>query len=185
MASYKADRLRLLDDCIVELRFFDGTVKEYDMKNLFSSYPQFRELQTKPELFLQGKLDVPSAANGIIWNDNLDIAAEEIWQYGKTVRKEKISDEKVILSNAVVEAREKLGITQVELAKRAGIYQPDLSDIERANKNPSLSTIKKIADGLGMDLHIEFTERTMPSVQYFEKLNHIRVAEEANEKYGE
>lgn len=44
--------------------------------------------------------------------------------------------------------RKELGLTQVEVAKRAGISQSALSDIEKLTKNPSVSTIKLLAPAL-------------------------------------
>ncbi|MBQ7765240.1 MAG: helix-turn-helix transcriptional regulator [Lachnospiraceae bacterium] len=53
-------------------------------------------------------------------------------------------------------ARETVGMTQKELAEKTGIYQADISKIERGLANPSVSTLKRLADGLNMNLVIEF-----------------------------
>lgn len=47
-------------------------------------------------------------------------------------------------------------MTQKELAEKTGIYQADISKLERGIGNPSLSTLKRLADGLGMKLQIDF-----------------------------
>lgn len=44
----------------------------------------------------------------------------------------------------------------MELSENTGIYQADISKIERGMANPSLLTLKRLADGLGMQLNIEF-----------------------------
>ena len=44
--------------------------------------------------------------------------------------------------------REHYGLTQGELAKRAGIKQPALVRLEKPESNPRKSTLKKIADAL-------------------------------------
>ena len=41
-------------------------------------------------------------------------------------------------------------VSQLELARRTGIFQPQLSALERGDTNPSLSTISKLAMGLGV-----------------------------------
>ena len=53
-------------------------------------------------------------------------------------------------------ARELKLMTQKELSKITGIYQSDISKIERGIANPSVATLKRIADGMNMELKIEF-----------------------------
>ena len=48
------------------------------------------------------------------------------------------------------------GLTQKELAERTGIAQGDISKLEKGNANPSLKTLKRLADGMGMTLKIAF-----------------------------
>ena len=50
-------------------------------------------------------------------------------------------------------------MTQKELAEKTGIYQADISKLERGIGNPSVSTLKRLADGLGLDLQIDFVVR--------------------------
>ena len=57
---------------------------------------------------------------------------------------------------ALVDARNSLNLTQKELAERTGINQADISKIENGTRNPSLNLLKRLADGMGMTLKIEF-----------------------------
>lgn len=57
---------------------------------------------------------------------------------------------------AIVDARASLQLTQKQLAERTGIQQSHISRMERGNYNPSLKFLKRIAAGLGKELHIEF-----------------------------
>ena len=57
---------------------------------------------------------------------------------------------------AILKARIESGLTQKELSKLTGIAQSDLSKIETGNANPSLKTLKRIAEGLGKKLEIKF-----------------------------
>ncbi len=57
---------------------------------------------------------------------------------------------------AMIDARSKQHITQKELAERTGITQADISRIENGTRNPSLAMVKRIAEGLGMRLKLEF-----------------------------
>lgn len=53
----------------------------------------------------------------------------------------------------VIKARRKvLDISQQDLAEMSGISLPTVKDIERGLANPSLSTISKLLDVLGMDI---------------------------------
>lgn len=58
---------------------------------------------------------------------------------------------------AMITARQKTGMTQKQLAERTGIHQSDISKLERGNGNPSLRTLSRLAEGLGMKLKVEFT----------------------------
>ena len=60
---------------------------------------------------------------------------------------------------AIVEARNSQNLTQKELAERTGINQADISKIENGTRNPSLNLLKRLADGMGMVLKIEFVPK--------------------------
>ena len=57
---------------------------------------------------------------------------------------------------AIVDARASQNLTQKELAERTGINQADISKIENDTRNPYLNLLKRLADGMGMVLKIEF-----------------------------
>ena len=57
---------------------------------------------------------------------------------------------------AIIEARTSQNITQKELAERTGINQADISKLENGTRNPSVNLLKRLADGMGMVLKIEF-----------------------------
>lgn len=57
---------------------------------------------------------------------------------------------------AIVDARVSQNLTQKELAERTGINQADISKIENGTRNPSLNMLKRIAEGMGMTLKLEF-----------------------------
>lgn len=60
------------------------------------------------------------------------------------------------LAYSLTMARNAAGLTQKQLAEVTGIYQADISRIERGLANPSLSTLQRLAEGLGTELKIEF-----------------------------
>ena len=57
---------------------------------------------------------------------------------------------------AMIDARKKLNLTQKELSERTGITQADISRIENGTRNPSLNMLKRLANGMGMSLKLEF-----------------------------
>ena len=146
---HKAIDLKFLEGTALEVTFQDGIVKHYDMSMLFSKYPQLRALEDR-SLFLAGKL---MGAYGIMWNDDLDIEVETIYEDGDTVRKDIITFNQ-IAANAVLSARAAAGISQKRLAALTGIDQSDISKIERGVANPSVATLDRIAKALGGKLSI-------------------------------
>ena len=57
---------------------------------------------------------------------------------------------------AMIDARKQKNMTQKELAERTGIDQSDISKIERGVANPSLSTLKRLAEGMDTVLRLQF-----------------------------
>ena len=146
---HKAIKLEYREGTTLELTFQDGKVKHYDMSALFSKYPQLEALKDRT-LFTSGKLLGPY---GIVWNDDLDIEAETIYEDGETVREEKPAAF-VMVGNAVAAARARKGLSQKELSDLTGIDQSDLSKIERGIANPSINTLNRIAKALDARLLI-------------------------------
>lgn len=57
---------------------------------------------------------------------------------------------------AMIDARKRAGLTQRELSERTGITQSDISKLENGSANPSIKTLQRLAEGMGMRLKIEF-----------------------------
>ncbi|HLL54702.1 MAG TPA: type II toxin-antitoxin system HicB family antitoxin [Myxococcaceae bacterium] len=60
-------------------------------------------------------------------------------------------------------ARHEAGFTQAELARRAGLSQPQLAKLESPDSNPTLDTLERVAEALGVRLTIGFEPRGEPS----------------------
>jgi len=146
---HKAINLEFKEGTSLELTFQNGEVKAYDMACLFEKYPQLQALKDR-HLFLSGKL---MGSYGIIWNDQLDIEVETIYEDGITVRKADIPINHHV-AQIVAEARAKTGISQSALSAETGIDQSDISKIERGIGNPSIGTLNRLAQAMGMELRI-------------------------------
>ena len=56
----------------------------------------------------------------------------------------------------MIKARKEKGISQSDLAKLIGTDQSRISRLEKGSLNPSLEFLKRVAEGLGQELHISF-----------------------------
>jgi len=72
------------------------------------------------------------------------------------------ADLRQILSKNIKSLRSQRSLSQIELAEKADISIPFLSNIERANKWPHPDTLVKIAQALDVEVSILFQEKTPP-----------------------
>lgn len=87
MSEYVFHILRSLSttkDLRLIAQFDDGTVKSYDVSKLMKRSKYFTVFEEKPSLFSKAKIDV--GGYGVIWNESLDLSANEIWANGETVK---------------------------------------------------------------------------------------------------
>lgn len=155
---HKIERVKALQDSILEVAFQEGKIKQYDVKGLFDIHPQFAVFKTDFMLFSKVKVD--TGGYGVSWNDELDLDADTIWEDGILIEVEENLTINRLLAYQLSLARESVNMTQKQLAKETGIYQADISKIERGNANPSLSTLKRLADGMNMELQLKFVKRS-------------------------
>ena len=152
--THKIVSVKPMDNLVLLVGFQNGIEKTYDMRALYPVFPQFAIFETDMDLFYQVRVD--TGGYGISWNDDLDLAAEDIWEGGIETDNKKEVDIVAALAVNLVRARELVGMTQKQLSEHTGIYQADISKIERGLANPSLSTLKRLADGMGLKLRIGF-----------------------------
>lgn len=57
------------------------------------------------------------------------------------------------------EARKARNISQIELSKRSGVIQADISRIENGKANPTMNVLERLANALGMKVNISFEEK--------------------------
>jgi transcriptional regulator with XRE-family HTH domain len=68
----------------------------------------------------------------------------------------------LLLGQMVFDRRTELGLTQAELAERAGMTQPQLSRLESGGATPTVPLLARLAAALDADLDITF--RPHPSL---------------------
>ena len=65
------------------------------------------------------------------------------------------------ITRAILNARINAGLTQMELSKKSGISQADISRLEKGTRNPSIALLKRLADALDSTLKIEFVPKKL------------------------
>ena len=140
------------ENLIIIAKFNDGKIVSYNVKQLYKRFPIFNELESNSLLFNNGKI-APGGC-GVIFNDEIDIACEELYENGTLISQEKVEDLNLQIGNLFSLEREKKRITQSELAKITNIHQAEISKIERGIGNPSIKTLERLAEGLGLKLEL-------------------------------
>lgn len=77
---HKIKNVSPLSDYNLSVQFSEGITKIYDIKPLFLRIPAFKTLLHSPELFSSVSVDV--GGYGIIWDDELDLSCDELWENG-------------------------------------------------------------------------------------------------------
>lgn len=145
----RAIKLYIKNGTNLAILFLDGTTREYNVLDLANKYPQLNELKDR-KLFKSGKL---FGWGGVIWNDELDLDADVVYEDGKIIQSEEKACE-IIVGYQIKQARLQRELTQKELSEIVDIDQADLSKIENGKMCPSLSTLKKIARGLKTQINM-------------------------------
>lgn len=154
---HRIKKITPLENYVLDAVFTDGIEKLYDIRKIYPIFPQFQDLERITGLFEKVKVD--AGGYGISWNDELDLEAEVIWDNGMLTGVVYEFDVYQQLAESLVQARAAVGLTQLQLSEITGIYQADISKIERAIGNPSVKTLERLADGLGMKLKIELVKK--------------------------
>ena len=68
-------------------------------------------------------------------------------------------EQEFVLASAVIEARNRAGLTQEELARRMGTTQPVVARLESGRVRPSMRTLERFAEATGSRLLISFEPR--------------------------
>lgn len=84
-----------------------------------------------------------------------DILNEQLKDINFRKEYQDIQPEKDVI-RAIIDAGTAQNLTQKELSKRTGINQADISKLENGTRNPTVSLLKRLAEGMGMELRIQF-----------------------------
>ena len=79
---HKIKNVFALPEYKLSVQFSEGITKIYDVKPLFEKIPLFADLKYNAE-FACVSVDV--GGYGIVWNDDLDLSCDELWENGMQV----------------------------------------------------------------------------------------------------
>jgi transcriptional regulator with XRE-family HTH domain len=68
-------------------------------------------------------------------------------------------EEEFVLASAVIDARNRAGLTQQELARKMRTTQPVIARLESGRVRPSMRTLERLAAATGLRLLIKFESR--------------------------
>ena len=80
---HKIKNVFALPEYKLSVQFSEGVTKIYDVKPLFEKIPLFAELKDDQAEFACVSGDV--GGYGIVWNDDLDLSCDELWENGMQV----------------------------------------------------------------------------------------------------
>lgn len=80
---HKIKNVSALPEYKLSVQFSEGVTKIYDVKPLFERIPLFAELKKNYAEFACVAVDV--GGYGIVWNDDLDLSCDELWESGVQV----------------------------------------------------------------------------------------------------
>src|SRR6266853_3408975 len=69
-------------------------------------------------------------------------------------------EEEFVLASAVIDVRNRAGLTQGDLARKMGTTQPVVARLESGRVRPSMRTLERLAEATGSRLLISFEPRS-------------------------
>ena len=141
------------DDFLLEALFASGETKAYDMKPVLENFPELKE-----NAALLEKAKISKDGRTVSWGE-LKLDSKTIWSDGVMLEVPKKPTLNHLLAYQLLAARDKARMTQSELAQKTGIYQADISKLERGIGNPSIGTLNRLVEGMDMVLKIEIVQK--------------------------
>ena len=80
---HKVKTVNVIPDYRLSVRFAEGVTKIYDLKPMFEKWPVFGNLKKDDALLYSVEVDI--GGYGVIWNDDIDLSCDELFENGETV----------------------------------------------------------------------------------------------------
>lgn len=142
-------KFEITEPMILKAFFADGEIVSLNINEVIKYYDKYSLLKDF-ELFKTAKKD----PNGymLIWNDDLDISSNMIYEEGKHIGKCE-PDINILVAEKLQNERYQKQMSQRELSARSGVLQPEIAKIEKRKGNPTIKTIQKLASALGVQAY--------------------------------
>lgn len=79
---HKVKDVMALPDLKLSVQFANGTTKIYDVGRLIPEFPAFEALRDETLFF---SVEVDTGGYGVVWNDDVDLSCDELWEHGEEV----------------------------------------------------------------------------------------------------
>lgn len=148
--SCKIYSVQVIPDFLLEITYFDGQVRRCDMNILMETFPY---IQDRKEIL--GRLSetvISKSCNSLVLPKKIEIDSKTLWGNAYAVRYADNISPIINFADALIDARERLRISQRDLEEKSGIRQAEISKIERGIGNPSLKTMGKLFEAMGEEL---------------------------------
>ena len=80
---HKVKTVSVIPDYWLSVRFAEGVTKIYDLRPLFEKWPAFNDLKNDDTLLYDVKVE--TGGYGIVWNDDIDLSCDELFENGETI----------------------------------------------------------------------------------------------------
>jgi len=80
---HKVKNVLVISNYKLKVNFSEGVTKIYDVEPLFNKHKQFKKLRNNDSFY---NVHVSPGGYGIIFNDELDLACDELYKNGKTIK---------------------------------------------------------------------------------------------------
>lgn len=80
---HKVKNVSPLPEYRLSVQFAEGVTKIYDVTPLFSKWPAFQALKEDNTFY---DIAVDQGGYGVVWNDDLDLSCDELWENGQGVK---------------------------------------------------------------------------------------------------
>lgn len=144
----------------LDVTFFDGSVRRVDISEMADFSHMYLAVLGDRDIF--EKAEVDKSKGRVVWPNGVRLSGDRIFVNSVLIEVITIGDAVVNFAERLRVYRESRFMTQKELGECTGIDQADISKIERAEVNPSLSTMARLIEGTGHSL--QFAEEK-PRVQ--------------------
>ena len=149
--SHKIYKVKMNSDYLVDITFFNGEIRQCDLKVLVESEALTEDKDLAIEKYMQ--LEIEKSRNGIVLPGGHKIDSETLWGNAYAVRQESITDPVIAFADELINLREGLNMSQRDLEIKSGVRQAEISKIERGDGNPSLKTMGKLFAAMGRTLN--------------------------------